>query len=94
MGSNTAYRMWDGVQVREEQFGLLFYDYRGPKLVFLPSRDLISESFFFGEHTAEELIESLCARFGETSRDEIRRHVQRILDMLLSRGLIYEQPIC
>ena len=35
-----------GVQVREEKFGLLFYNYRGPRLYFVPSKDLIDADFW------------------------------------------------
>lgn len=93
MRSESVYRLWDGVQVREEKFGLLFYDYRGPKLHFLPSRDLIRETFFLGQATASELVESICAKHG-SSPESIRKFVNKILEMLRSKGLIYEQPVC
>lgn len=79
--------------MREEKFGLLFYDYRGPKLHFLPSRDLIRETFFLGQVTASELVESICAKHG-SSPESIRKLVSKILEMLRSKGLIYEQPVC
>lgn len=94
MCDNAAYKLWDGVQVREEDFGLLFYDYRGPKLIFLPSKDLIPEDFFSGDRTAGALVDSLCSRHGESYRDLVRDQVDRILEILLSKGLIYEQPVC
>ncbi|MGC8659757.1 MAG: mycofactocin biosynthesis chaperone MftB, partial [Desulfomonilaceae bacterium] len=36
MGFNS-YVLAPGVNVRPEKFGLLFYDYRGPRLYFLPT---------------------------------------------------------
>jgi putative mycofactocin binding protein MftB len=92
MCSESVYRLWDGVQVREEKFGLLFYDYRGPKLHFLPSKDFIRETFFFGQNTAGELVDSICEQHGG-SREPVRRQVSKILEMLRSKGLIYEQPV-
>ncbi len=93
MYSESVYRLWDGVQVRKEKFGLLFYDYRGPKLHFLPSKDLISETFFLGHATAGELVESICTEHGG-SPESIRKLVNKVLEMLRSKGLIYEQPVC
>ena len=46
--SHMGYKLADGVQVREEKFGLLFYNYRGPRLYFLPTKDLIASDFFNG----------------------------------------------
>ena len=94
MWDKAAYRLWDGVQVREEDFGLLFYDYRGPKLIFVPSKDLIPGDFFSGNSTTGALVESLCSRHGESYREPVRKQVDRILEILLSKGLIYEQPVC
>ncbi len=93
MRSETVYRLWDGVQVREEQFGLLFYDYRGPTLHFLPSKDLLASEFFQGQRTAGELVESIRSRKG-LPEAMIRQLVTEILGMLQEKGLIYEQSIC
>ncbi|MEW6349435.1 MAG: mycofactocin biosynthesis chaperone MftB [Thermodesulfobacteriota bacterium] len=92
MCAESAYRLRDGVQVRQEKFGLLFYDYRGPKLHFLPSGDLIGETFFLGKQTATELAESIRAERGG-SPGSTMRFVTRVLDMLRSKGLIHEQPV-
>jgi putative mycofactocin binding protein MftB len=53
-----------GVQVRDETFGLLFYNYRGPRLYFVPSKDLIDAEFFGDRRSVNGLIESICARMG------------------------------
>ena len=37
-----------GSQVREEDFGLLFYTQQGPALYFVSSGDLLGEDFFQG----------------------------------------------
>lgn len=93
MGSESVYSLLDGVQVREEKFGLLFYDYRGPKLYFLPSKDLIRETFFLGQQSVGDLVRSICSEHGG-SPESIRKQVDRILEMLRSKGLIHEQPVC
>ncbi len=49
--AGTRYRLAAGTQVREEEFGLLFYTMAGPRLYFLASGDLLEERFFGGEWT-------------------------------------------
>jgi len=45
------YKLAAGVQVREEDFGLLFYQMKGPRLHFVASGRLLAEDFFRGEMT-------------------------------------------
>jgi putative mycofactocin binding protein MftB len=49
--SAARYRLAPGTQVREEDFGLLFYTMAGPRLYFFASGDLLEERFFDGEWT-------------------------------------------
>lgn len=42
----VRYRLAEGVQVRREKSGLLFYNASGPRLYFLGSGDLLSPEFF------------------------------------------------
>ena len=42
----VKYKLAPGAQVREEDFGLLFYNMHGPRLYFLASGDLLQEDFF------------------------------------------------
>ncbi len=92
MSSDAVYRLADGVQVRREKFGLLFYDYRGPRLYFVPSGDLMEDRFFDGERTARELAESVCAKHDWPRRLTVGR-VNRILELLKMKGLIHEQSL-
>lgn len=48
---STKYKLAPGTQVREEDFGLLFYTQAGPRLYFLPSGDLLGFEFFDGRLT-------------------------------------------
>jgi putative mycofactocin binding protein MftB len=50
----TRYKLAPGSQVREEDFGLLFYTMAGPRLYFLSCGALLDRSFFTGECTLEE----------------------------------------
>ena len=43
-----------GTQVREEDFGLLFYTMQGPRLYFLSCRQLLGPSFFESELTLDQ----------------------------------------
>lgn len=92
MCTKSAYRLSKGVQVRQERFGLLLYHYAGPKLFFVPSRDLVGESFFSGESTLGDLIDEVSDKRG-WSAETARRHLLRILNILKSKGLVYEQPL-
>lgn len=93
MCMKLAYRLSDGVQVRSERFGLLFYHYAGPKLYFVPSHDLIDESFFCGESTLGTLIGAVRDKRG-WSEETAKRHVLSILHLLECRGLVHEQHVC
>jgi len=92
MRSQAVWPLAEGVQVRREGFGLLFYSCRGPRLYFLPSKNLIEESFFEGKETVRELVESIHAKYG-LSISHVREKVNQILESLQRKGLIYEQPI-
>ena len=93
MESETVYTLAEGVQVREEIFGLLFYDYRGPKLYFAPTRKLIGSGFFDGHHSMQKLIETVIAEHGWPRR-QLEGQLGRIFKMLKQKGLIHEQSIC
>ena len=90
--SDMSFRPSDGVQVREETFGLLFYDYRGPRLYFVPSKDLIAVGFFTGRQSVSELIASICAR-KECAKMLVEERITQVLAKLEDKGLIYGQPI-
>jgi putative mycofactocin binding protein MftB len=93
MGSDKGYKLCEGVQVRREKFGLLFYDYRGPRLYFLPSGALLSSSFFNGTQSVSKLVMSL-ADANSWPRQWVEDRVAQIFVILENKGLIYEQSIC
>ena len=93
MNSKSIYNLAEGVKVREEKFGLLFYNYQGPRLYFVPSKDLIDVDFFNGQQRVSDLIASICARKG-WSKAEVDARITQILAKLEGKGLIYGQPIC
>ena len=87
-----TYKLADGVQVREETFGLLFYNYRGPRLYFVPSKDLIDADFFNGQQSVSGLITSICTR-KVWARAQVEERITQILAKLEDRGLVYGQSI-
>jgi len=93
MGTETVYSLTDGVQVRKEKFGLLFYNYRGPRLYFVPSKDLLDPKFFDGQLKADELIKNIHAAH-PWPLDWVEKWVGQILTMLENKGLINGQSIC
>ena len=76
----------ENVRVRRERFGLLFYDRRGPSLVFLNSKGLISPEFFQGRESARELITKMGNRGAEATR--LEEMLTTVLTKLGEKGLI------
>jgi putative mycofactocin binding protein MftB len=93
MESRSVYVLEEGVQVRREKFGLLFYDYRGPRLYFVPSQDLLEDGFFDGTQCTDAVVETTCRTHG-WPQALVRERVGRLLSILEEKGLIHEQPIC
>ena len=83
-----------GVQVRKEKFGLLFYDYRGPRLYFLPTGNLISDTFFATDQTVKQLITAIHGQRRWSTRQEIADYVKPIFAKLMGKGLIHGQSLC
>lgn len=91
MGS--VYHLCDGVQVRPEKFGLLFYYSAGPKLYFVRSNKLVDESFLSGKQTVSDLIHIIRKTHG-WSEKLAKQQLSKLMRLLESRGLIYEQHLC
>lgn len=54
--AERGYVLAPGTQVREEDFGLLFYTMAGPRLYFLSSGNLLNGHFFNGEWTLDQWV--------------------------------------
>jgi putative mycofactocin binding protein MftB len=72
-------------RVRREKFGLLFYDLRGPRLLFAGTGDLLPASLFQRGEPREEPLR------GRTPAE--RRRVERLVTLLVERGFLREQPV-
>jgi len=82
----TQYVLHPDCRVRKEEFGLLFYDLRGPKLLFVETGDLLEpELFQTGRASADVLV-------GRSKSEQLR--VERLLRSLADKGLIREQSLC
>ncbi|GAB4263977.1 MAG: hypothetical protein Kow0092_15300 [Deferrisomatales bacterium] len=83
---NTHYTLHPCCRVRREAFGLLFYDSRGPKLLFAETGDLL----------APEELES-GVRWADLERRMDTRtasRVQGLLERLAAKGFLREQSVC
>ncbi len=82
----TQYVLHPDCRVRKEEFGLLFYDLRGPKLLFVETGDLLEpELFQTGTASASVLA-------GKSKSERLR--VERLLRSLVEKGIIREQSLC
>jgi putative mycofactocin binding protein MftB len=90
---DCAFGLVDGVQVRNEKFGLLFYNYKGPKIYFVPSGGLIADDFFEGHKTLGQLADDL-AKQHCLPRNRLLDQMQSVLNTLEIKGLINGQPLC
>ncbi|MBI5583732.1 MAG: mycofactocin biosynthesis chaperone MftB [Deltaproteobacteria bacterium] len=93
MEAQRLYRLAAGVQVRREKFGLLFYNYRGPRLYFLASGDLLDEGLFQGERRLGDWVQARPAPAGQP-REGIVRRLEQLLHLLEEKGLIHGEPVC
>jgi len=93
MDSSQVYVLNSGVQVRRENFGLLFYNYHGLRLYFVPIGDLIDSDFFDGIQTVGSLVEVLHSRKNQP-KQWIRARIEQILQLITEKGLIHGESIC
>lgn len=69
-------------RVRAEKFGLLFYDLRGPRLLFAETGALIEPDFFKGKEPADAFLGRLDLRD--------RNRVRSLLVKLREKGYLSE----
>jgi hypothetical protein len=87
---SPSYRLAHGISVRGEKFGLLFYNSKGPKLIFVRSGPWIDPIFFSGQLDLKHWIQT---RFSNFPKKEMRRIEAKLLQVLLrlvEKGLIVE----
>jgi putative mycofactocin binding protein MftB len=70
-------------RVRQEGFGLLFYDLRGPRLLFAETGNLLAPEHFETMRSKEDIPEGLT--------EQQARMLQNFITKLLERGFLREQ---
>jgi len=73
-------------RVRQEEFGLLFYDSRGPRLLFAETGTMLPAEFFAIARGKRELPEGLAEREQEK--------LEKFVNILLEKDFLREQPLC
>jgi putative mycofactocin binding protein MftB len=82
------YKLAPGTQVREEDFGLLFYQKQGPRLYFLSSGKHLGEDFFSGHKTLADLPHS--QDNPPESIKSMTAQIEKALLELAGKGVIVE----
>jgi len=77
--------MHPACRARQEGFGLLFYDSRGPRLLFAETGNLLPAEFFGTVRGRNELPDGLS--------DIQKKVLQRFVAKLLEKGFLREQPL-
>jgi putative mycofactocin binding protein MftB len=72
-------------RVRQERFGLLFYDSRGPRLLFAETGGLLASDYFQSVRSRDDLPVGLTEKQKTT--------LQNFISRLLERGFLREQPL-
>ena len=89
MDSVTAYLVPDWVRVRQEDFGLLFYDSRSTRLTFVRSGDRLVPPPFTGERRELWFAGATGPAVGGARPDAA---LLRLLDGLAAKGLLVAAP--
>ena len=86
---NKRYTLAKGSRVREEDFGLLFYQMNGPRLHFMASGNFLSEKFFKGEMTLEAWMDTV--KGTPENNVQAAEALGRALEQLVNKGVIVER---
>jgi putative mycofactocin binding protein MftB len=70
-------------RARQEGFGLLFYDCRGPRLLFAASGRLLPADYFGSVRARDE--------FPAGTSDSEKKALQKLVSQLLEKGFLHEQ---
>ena len=81
--AGVSTRLHPACRVRREGFGLLFYDSRGPRLLFAATGNLLPQDYFETPRTRDELPEGLS--------DGQKQTLGKFVTQLLEKGFLHEQ---
>ena len=85
---HKRYKLAHGTQVREEDFGLLFYQMNGPRLHFVASGNFLDAEFFQGEVTLEDWMDSLTGI--RAAKVQALEALTKALKHLTHKGVVVE----
>ena len=84
--NEVKYKLAPGTQVREEEFGLLFYTMNGPRLYFLASGKILGDRYFLGKKTLQGWLEDH-AGVGPLAQHRLAG-LTEAMDRLAKKGVI------
>lgn len=84
--TESSWKLHPECRVRKENFGLLFYDLRGPKLLFAETGLALTPTFFTETASQPQQLEKM--------RPQENQKIRRFLNQLVEKGFLYEQSIC
>ena len=84
--AGVGIRLSRACRVRQEGFGLLFYDSRGPRLLFAETGNLLPADYFDTVRGVDELPAGLS--------EGQRKALQKFVSQLLEKGFLREQSLC
>ena len=85
---NKRYRLAAGTQVREEDFGLLFYQMKGPRLHFVATGNLLTADYFQGEMTLAVWMDKLNLLPEKKTRQTVA--ISEAMKRLSRKGIVVE----
>ena len=81
--AGAGIRLHPACRVRQEGFGLLFYDSRGPRLLFAETGSLLPAEFYGSVRERDEFPEGLT--------ESQKKALQKFVTQLLEKGFLREQ---
>jgi putative mycofactocin binding protein MftB len=84
-----ALRLAKNVQVRKENWGLLFYAQTRHRIFFVKSGDWLDPQYFNGTWTFERLVQDVTAR--THTADNLEHTLRKLTDNLLKNGMIVHE---
>ena len=83
-------RLAEGIQVRKETWGLLFYSSTNHKIHFVKSGDLLHPEYFDGTQTLKDIVVDVSTRTG-SSQLTVRPSLEKSFKHLVDVGLIVRE---
>ena len=88
--SGEKYVLSPGTQVREEEFGLLFYTMKGPRLYFMSCGELLDSHFFQGQCTLAQWMKMKINEHSLSNVQEQMMKIRKKLHHLCEKGVVCE----